>query len=82
LNIPRLARARAKEADVALLEDLENIKVRAVFINGRLVAKDGKLVVGIPRFSYPSFSVKTVKIKAPPTPEDFAISAPFKKRPR
>ncbi len=60
-------------------EDLENIKVRAVFINGQLVAKDGKLLVGIPKFSYPPFSVKTVKIKVPPTPENFAIQAAFKK---
>jgi len=68
-----------KEADIIILEDLENMKVGAVFINGRLVAKDGKLVVGIQKFSYPPFSVKTVKIKAPPTPESFAIPAPFKK---
>ncbi len=77
---PRMGSLSAgKEANVLLLEDLENIKVRAVFINGQLVAKDGKLVVGIPKFSYPPFSVKTVKIKAPPTPENFSIPAPFKK---
>jgi len=68
-----------KEADIVLLEDLENVKVNAVFINGQLVAKDGKLGVEIPKFSYPPFSVKTVKIKVPPIPENFAIPALFKK---
>ncbi len=70
-----------KRADIVLLEDLENMNVQAVFIDGKLAAKNGKLLAGIPKFSYSPFSLKTVKIKLPVLPEDFTVKAPVEKGP-
>jgi len=69
-----------KRADIVLLEDLESMRVKAVFIDGKLAAKEGKILAKIPKFSYPPFSLKTVKVKPPIAPEDFAITAPTEKK--
>jgi len=72
--------SQGKRADIVLIEDLENMRVKAVFIDGKLAAKDGKLLIRIPEFSYPTFSLKTVKVKLPIASEDFAITAPTEKK--
>ncbi len=68
-----------KLADIILLEDLERFRVRMVFADGRLVARDGRLVEAIPVKSFPEDAKNTVKIPKLSL-EDFRIRAPPGKR--
>lgn len=45
--------APGKRADMVLLENLETIKVEAVYIEGRLVAQNGEMTVPIAEYTYP-----------------------------
>lgn len=51
-------------ADIAIISDLYQMTVEALFIGGELVAHQGKLVVDLPSYTYPD----TVKnsVKRPP----------------
>jgi adenine deaminase len=64
-------------ADVLLLDDLKRFEVTAVFANGRLVAKHGRLLDRIPAWEFPEFAKKTVKL-VEPREEDFLIRAPIR----
>ena len=77
-----------KIADVVILDDLASVAVDRVLINGSVVAADGEWIdpeaAGLPpreehqaavRDAFPAAARQTVDI-APPTPADFAISAP------
>lgn len=63
-------------ADILLLADLARVDVRKVFIDGELVAEDGKLVVEIERAVYPDFVKNTCHLKRPLSEADFRVPAP------
>jgi adenine deaminase len=65
--------APSKLADIVVLNDLRKINVDMVFVSGKLVAKEGKLLEEVRVFNYPSFTRKTVKLKEKLTPEKFKI---------
>ncbi|NLW18063.1 MAG: adenine deaminase, partial [Firmicutes bacterium] len=67
--------APGKYADILLLSDLTRVKVEQVFINGQLVAKQGKMLVDSPEFLYPNFARQSVRLAAEVMPIDFAIPA-------
>lgn len=67
--------APGKYADILLLSDLTRVKVEQVFINGQLVAKQGKMLVDSPEFLYPNFARQSVRLAAELMPIDFAIPA-------
>jgi len=64
-------------ADIILLTDLERVEVSKVISDGVLVAENGKLIVKIKKPEYPEKVKRTVKLKRPLKPEDFAIKAPI-----
>lgn len=66
--------APGKMADIAIISDLENMVVDAVFIEGELVAAGGKLLVDLPKYTYPETVKQSVKLK-PVTGADLAITA-------
>ncbi|MCD6164016.1 MAG: adenine deaminase [Candidatus Odinarchaeota archaeon] len=70
--------APAKFADILIVEDLAKVKISTVIANGKVVAKDGKLVVDIKRKEVPEWATKTMNVKRKLTPEDFVIKAPIK----
>lgn len=70
--------APARAADILLLENLTKVKVKMVFINGELVAKDGETVVELNGFKYPEWAIKSVRVAKKFVPEDFSIKAPMK----
>jgi len=70
--------APAKFADILIVEDLAKVKISTVIANGKVVAKDGKLVVDIKRKEMPEWATKTMNVKRKLTPEDFVIKAPIK----
>ena len=70
--------APAKFADILIVEDLAKVKISTVIANGKVVAKDGKLIVDIKRKEVPEWATKTMNVKRKLTPEDFVIKAPIK----
>lgn len=56
--------APGKYADIAIIDNLEDMKVAAVFLMGEMVAKDGRMLIDIPRYTYPSWVKGSVKMDA------------------
>ena len=66
--------AAGKLADIAIISDLNNMTVAGVFLEGKLVAAEGRLLIDIPKYTYPrnvKDSIKTSKISE----KDLAIKA-------
>ncbi len=66
--------APGKLADVAIISDLKNMTVDAVFIEGNLVAARGQMVVDIPKYVYPDTVKNSVK-RGPISKSDLEIKA-------
>jgi adenine deaminase len=49
-------------ADIAVLDDLSGFKVRLVIKDGRLVAREGRLIEPVAGFAPPAKALKTVKL--------------------
>lgn len=64
----------AKCADMVILSDIQKVKVDAVFIDGDLVAENGRMTVEPPAYDYPAAAKNTVHL-APVTEKDFVIPA-------
>ena len=71
--------APSKCADLVLISDLNAVTVSEVFIDGKLVAKDGKLTCNIPRHEYPDSVKKTVHLDKM-SKENFAIKVDTDKK--
>jgi len=60
-------------ADLIILEDLDEVKVKTVIANGKIVAKNGKLTARIAAWRYPLGARRSIKLKHLPTPGLFAV---------
>lgn len=69
--------APGRRADLLLLDNLDDFSPLAVWTKGRLVARNGSLVIGAPK-QKPGFLADTVRI-APVTAESFDFKAPSDK---
>lgn len=67
-----------KCADIVFIENLENIKITQVIIDGNVVAKDGVLTTEIDHYDYPEDAMNSMHIKDKITAESFKIAAPNK----
>src|SRR3990170_2698418 len=70
----RGAIAPGRWAHIVLTKSLEDFRADYVFHAGRLVAKDGELIVPLPKYSPPEASRRTIRI-APPTTDRFRLLA-------
>ncbi len=61
-------------ADLLLVEDLVEFRAREVWLEGRLVARDNKLLIPAPAFAYPPEASRTMRCPAL-TAEAFAVPA-------
>lgn len=61
-------------ADIAIISDLNNMVVDAVFIGGKLVAANGEMLIDIPKYTYPDSVKNSVRMK-PVTEKDLEITA-------
>lgn len=61
-------------ADLAVLSDLTEMKVEAVFLGGRLAAQGGELLLDLPPYRYPE-AVKHSVRRGPVSTADLAIKA-------
>lgn len=62
-----------KCADIALFEDLTSFRAAQVYIDGELVAKDGKALFKVEPFQWPSFMTNTMDLGIDITPQAFRI---------
>lgn len=67
--------APAKRADILLVRDLENFRPSAVFVDGALVARDGRLTVTMPARRWPLEQENTVHLPSEPKAADFLLTA-------
>ena len=66
--------APGKMADIAIISDLRSMKVDAVFVEGKLAASQGKMVIDLPKYTYPDTVKHSVKI-GPISEKDLEIEA-------
>ncbi len=60
-------------ANIILLNSIEDFSVNEVFVKGKLVARNEKLVIDIPKQEFPVEKRNTLILKSKPTAEDFKI---------
>lgn len=65
--------APGKFADMVVLPDLKHIKAEIVLSNGKIVAREGKMLARPRRHRYPQWMKKTLSFSRPAIPEDFNL---------
>ncbi|HLO31579.1 MAG TPA: adenine deaminase [Anaerolineales bacterium] len=71
--------APGRWADVVLAKDLNDFKADLVIAKGQVIAEKGKWKVDLPKFPYPAWAMKSVKLKRPLKAEDFKLEGKSKK---
>jgi adenine deaminase len=67
--------APGKLADIAVIEGLlEDMNVSEVFLKGKLVARDGRLLIDLPPYTYPDYVKHSVR-RAPIKADDLKVKA-------
>ncbi|MFV3012512.1 adenine deaminase [Clostridium botulinum] len=69
-----------KCADIVLIEDLKDVKITKVIIDGNLVAKDGVLTTSIAKYDYPENAMHSMHIRDKIIPASFNIMAQNKEK--
>ncbi len=65
-----------KCADIIFVQDLKQMKVDRVLVDGELVAEEGRMVVQPREFSYPAFARESVRLPRALRTDDFLVRAP------
>ena len=65
-----------KCADIVLLDDLEGFRARKVFVDGELVAEDGRALFEVEPYAWPEWMTHTMNLGFTPTAETFRFDAP------
>ncbi|MBR4078858.1 MAG: adenine deaminase, partial [Christensenellaceae bacterium] len=68
--------APGKCADIIFIEDLKDIKVSLVMIDGDVVAEDGRLTIDVPVYEYPEWATHSMHVGREITADTFRIAAP------
>ena len=66
--------APGKKANIAIIDDLNEMTVEGVFLDGKLVASNKELLIDLPKYTYPDEVKDSVKI-GPIEEEDLYIEA-------
>lgn len=61
-----------KQADIAIIDDIYEMTIQAVFLKGKLVASQKELLIDLPKYTYPKEVKQSVKIE-PITEKDLEI---------
>jgi adenine deaminase len=67
--------APGRWADIVLVKDLRDFKADTVIARGRVIAESGKWKVALPRFKYPAWATKSVRLKRRLKASDFQLKA-------
>jgi adenine deaminase len=65
--------APGRWADVVLVKDLKDFKADVVIAKGQVIAEAGKWKVELPKFTYPVWATKSVRLKRALKAEDFRL---------
>jgi adenine deaminase len=65
--------APGKVADLLIVDDIRKFQPRMVFVGGRLIAKEGKLIEQVPAYRYPRKFLHSIKIKRKIKSEELKI---------
>jgi adenine deaminase len=65
-----------KCADIIFVQDLKNMRVGKVLVDGMVVAEAGQMLVDWPRFEYPPSARHSVRLPAPLVAADFEVKPP------
>jgi len=71
--------APGRWADIVLVKDLNNFKADVVIAKGQVIAEAGKWKVELPKFTYPAWAVKSVKLKRALKVDDFKLKVKSEK---
>ena len=71
--------APGRWADVVLVQDLNDFKADMVIAKGQIIAENGEWKVKLPKFKYPAWAMKSVKLKRRLKAEDFKVEVKSKK---
>jgi adenine deaminase len=71
--------APGKTADIVILDDLDSLTPINVVFDGKLVVKEGQLLVSAPEFVFSESIKKTIEIKTPPKASQLLIKTKKKK---
>ncbi len=65
--------APGRYADILLVSDLPRFRVERVMARGRWAAENGRLLIDLPRFTYPEWATRSVRLARALVPEDFRL---------
>jgi len=68
--------APGKYADMVILPDLQNIKAEQVISNGRVIARQGKLLELPKQYAFPRWVYQSIRLPGQFTPDHFMIRVP------
>ncbi len=68
--------APGKCADIVFLDDLEDLRVTRVLIDGDVVAEDGRALFDLPPFQFPDWVTHSMHLGRELTPASFEVPAP------
>jgi len=71
--------APGRWADIVLVKDLNNFKADVVIAKGQVIAEAGKWKVELPKFTYPAWALKSVKLKRALKVDDFKLKVKSEK---
>ena len=65
--------APGRWADIVLVKDLNDFRAELVIAKGQVIAENGKWKISLPKFRYPSWATKSVKLKRRLKAGDFKL---------
>lgn len=68
--------APGRYADILLISNLAQLKIDTVIARGKQAAKDGRLLLDPPAFSYPDWAIQSVHLGRELSASDFRLEAP------
>ena len=68
--------APGRFADMVITPSLAEFSARQVLVRGEVVAEEGRMCCGHPRFAYPQWAVRSVHLARPLAAADFRLAAP------
>jgi len=69
--------APGRYADLLLVPDLSEMQADLVLARGVMVAESGRMLVDLPKITYPDWAVQSMHLLRPLKPADFRLTAPL-----
>ncbi|MGW8142861.1 MAG: adenine deaminase [Anaerolineales bacterium] len=66
--------APGRYADILLVDNLPEVKINQVIAQGKLIAEDGQVLIGIPPYDYPDWVKSSIHLGRPLKADDFRLT--------